>query len=472
MRFLNIMTVVTRFPPSPTGFMHIGNARTALFNWLYARNNGGKFVVRIEDTDRKRHSEEAVDAIIDALKWLGLDYDGEIVSQFSRQARHVEVAKQMIDEGKAYYCYCSPQELEEMREAARKDGKKVFYDRRWRDGNLPIPSDIKPVVRIKAPLDGVTTINDKVQGSVSVNNDQLDDFIILRSDGSPTYMLSVVVDDHDMGVTHILRGDDHLNNTFRQKIIFDALGWEVPIFAHLPLIHGKDGGKFSKRHGAQSVQEYRDMGYLPEALVNYLLRLGWSHGDDEVIPREKAIEWFNLENIGKAPAKFDFAKLDSLNAHYINESTAENLIEQSLPFYKSRHNIELSKLAKERITKGIDELKSRAKTLLQFVDESAFYAKEIPFDYDEKALKNLEGADDILNALKSAFESANTLTADKVQEICKSVADEFRDGKLGKVAMPLRAALTGTSVSPSIFHAAEILGKEETCARIQAALDR
>lgn len=466
------MSVVTRFPPSPTGFMHVGNARTALFNWLYARTNGGKFVVRIEDTDRKRHSEEAVEAIMDGLKWLGLDHDGEVISQFSRQKRHAEIAQQMINNKQAYYCYCSPQELEEMREIARKEGKKSFYDRRWRDDNLPIPDHIKPVVRVKAPLSGQTTINDKVQGEVSVNNDQLDDFIILRSDGTPTYMLSVVVDDHDMGVTHILRGDDHLNNTFRQKIIFDAMGWEAPIFAHLPLIHGADGGKFSKRHGAQSVQEYKDMGYLPEALVNYLLRLGWSHGDDEIIPRDKAIEWFNLENIGKAPAKFDFAKLDSLNAHYINSSTAKSLIEQAMEFYQSRHGITPDETGKARITQGINELKSRAKTLLQFVDESVFYAKTLPLDYDEKALKNLDDANDILRALKTAFEDASDLTSDKVQEICKSVADEYMDGKLGKVAMPLRAALTGRAVSPSIFLAAEILGKKETCARIQAAIDR
>ncbi len=466
------MSVVTRFPPSPTGFMHVGNARTALFNWLYARTNGGKFVVRIEDTDRKRHSEEAVEAIMDGLKWLGLDHDGEVISQFSRQKRHAEIAQQMINNKQAYYCYCSPQELEEMREIARKEGKKSFYDRRWRDDNLPIPDHIKPVVRVKAPLSGQTTINDKVQGEVSVNNDQLDDFIILRSDGTPTYMLSVVVDDHDMGVTHILRGDDHLNNTFRQKIIFDAMGWEAPIFAHLPLIHGADGGKFSKRHGAQSVQEYKDMGYLPEALVNYLLRLGWSHGDDEIIPRDKAIEWFNLENIGKAPAKFDFAKLDSLNAHYINSSTAKSLIEQAMEFYQSRHGITPDETGKARITQGINELKSRAKTLLQFVDESVFYAKTLPLDYDEKALKNLDDANDILRALKTAFEDASDLTSDKVQEICKSVADEYMDGKLGKVAMPLRAALTGRAVSPSIFLAVEILGKKETCARIQAAIDR
>ncbi len=466
------MSVVTRFPPSPTGFMHVGNARTALFNWLYARKNGGKFVVRREDTDRKRHSNEAVEAIMDGLNWLGLDHDGEVISQFSRQARHVEVAQEMLDNGNAYYCYCSPQELEEMREVARKNGSKTFYDRRWRDSNRSIPENIKPVMRVKAPLEGQTTIEDKVQGAVSVNNDQLDDFIILRSDGTPTYMLSVVVDDHDMGITHIMRGDDHLNNTFRQKIIFDAMGWDAPIFAHLPLIHGTDGGKFSKRHGAQSVQEYREMGYLPEALVNYLLRLGWSHGDDEIIPIDKAVEWFNLENIGKAPAKFDFAKLDSLNAHYINASSPEKLIEQALPFYKSRHGITLDELAKSRITQGIDELKSRAKTLLQFTDESAFYAKTLPLDYDEKALKNLDGADEILKALKYAFEKSGDLTTGKVQEICKSVAGEFKDGKLGKVAMPLRAALTGTTVSPSIFHAAEILGAQETCNRIQAAIDR
>ncbi len=467
------MTVVTRFPPSPTGFMHVGNARTAIFNWLYARSNGGKFVVRIEDTDRKRHSEEAVAAIMDGLEWLGLDYDGEVLSQFAQRDRHTAVAEEMIAKGQAYHCYCSPEELSDMREKARAEGQKTFYDRRWRDADpATAPADVKPVVRIKAPLDGQTTIKDKVQGEVSVANDQLDDFIILRSDGTPTYMLSVVVDDHDMGITHVIRGDDHLNNTFRQKVIFDAMGWDVPEFAHAPLIHGADGGKFSKRHGAQSIQEFREMGYLPEALLNYLLRLGWSHGDDEIIPRDKAIEWFNLENIGKAPSKFDFAKLDSLNAHYINEASAEDLLIQTLPFYQERHGITPDDLGKQRITQGIDELKSRAKTLLQFVDESVFYAKSTPLAFDEKALKNLDGAEDILLALKTAFEAADTLDADKVQEICKAVADEHMNGKLGKVAMPLRAALTGTTVSPSIFHAAEILGSEEVCHRIQAALDR
>lgn len=466
------MSVVTRFPPSPTGLMHVGNARTALFNWLYARHNKGKFVVRIEDTDRKRHSQEAVAAIMDALEWLGLDFDGEVTSQFSRLDRHTEVANEMIANGQAYYCYCSPEELSEMREAARAEGKKTFYDRRWRDADASsAPEGIKPVVRIKAPIEGVTIINDKVQGEVTVSNDQLDDFIILRSDGTPTYMLSVVVDDHDMGITHILRGDDHLNNTFRQKIIFDAMGWEVPIFAHLPLLHGSDGAKFSKRHGAQSVQEFRDMGYLPEALANYLLRLGWSHGDEEIISRDKAVEWFDLDHIGKAAAKFDFAKLESLNAHYINEANVDELIAQAMPFFKQRHGVEPEGQGLERIKMGIEELKSRSKTLLQFVDSAAFYAKSLPLTFDEKAQKNIDGASDVLKEILSTFEAQDgEFDSDFVQNTCKEVAGNLRDGKLGKVAMPLRAVLTGTTVSPSIFHAAAILGKEESCARLQAAL--
>ncbi len=466
------MTVVTRFPPSPTGLMHVGNARTAIFNWLYARHNNGKFVVRIEDTDRRRHSEEAVKAIMDGLKWLNIDYDGDVISQFSRLDRHRQIAMDMIAKGQAYYCYCSAEELEEMRREAIEKGYKNFYNRMWRDADdSPIPKDIKPVVRIKAPLEGYTVINDKVQGEIKVNNDQLDDFIILRSDGSPTYMLSVVVDDYDMGITHVIRGDDHLNNTFRQKIIFDAMEWKTPEYAHLPLIHGTDGAKFSKRHGAQSIQEFRDMGYLPEALFNYLLRLGWSHGDDEIISRKDAIRWFNFKRIGKAPAKFDFKKLDSINAHYINETTPDSLIEQAKPFYKSRHNIELNDIGITRIKAGIDELKSRAKTLLQFVDDSAFYAKTLPIEYDEKAQKNLKDSDDILEEMLKYFNShTGEFSADYIQEICKKIADEKRNGKLGKVAMPLRAALTGTTASPSIFHAAEILGKSETCNRINAVL--
>ncbi|MFP4386551.1 MAG: glutamate--tRNA ligase [Alphaproteobacteria bacterium] len=468
------MSVVTRFPPSPTGFMHVGNARTALFNWLYARHNNGKFVVRIEDTDRKRYSQEAVQVIMDGLEWLGLDYDGEALSQFARQERHAEIAKEMIAKGQAYYCYCSPEELEEMRENARKQGEKTFYDRRWRDADpQTAPADIKPVVRIKAPLEGSTTINDKVQGEVTVANDQLDDFIILRSDGTPTYMLSVVVDDHDMGITHVLRGDDHLNNTFRQKIIYDAMGWDVPIFAHLPLLHGSDGAKFSKRHGAQSVSEFKEMGYLPEAFANYLLRLGWSHGDEEIISREQAIAWFDLEHIGKAPAKFDFAKLDNLNAHYISIADNDYLLKQAKPFFIARLGKEPAGVKKERILAGIEELKSRSKTLLQFVDQAAFYVYELPLEYDEKARKNIDTAQDILPALLQRFESCpeENFTSDFIQDTCKSIANEHRDGKLGKVAMPLRAALTGTTVSPPIFDAAAILGKTETCVRIRAAME-
>lgn len=467
------MSIVTRFPPSPTGFMHVGNARTALFNYLFARRHGGKFLVRIEDTDRKRHSEEAVQAIFDGLDWMGLDYDGEALSQFARMDRHAEVALEMLKAGKAYYCYCSPEELEAMREKAKAEGLSQFYDRRWRDRDpSEAPKDIKPVVRIKAPLEGATTINDVVQGPVTVAHDQLDDFILLRSDGTPTYMLSVVVDDHDMGVTHILRGDDHLNNSFRQKIIFDAMGWSVPMFGHLPLIHGPDGGKFSKRHGAQSVREYKDLGYLPEAFCNYLLRLGWSHGDEEIISREKAIEWFDLEHIGRSPARFDFAKLDSLNAHYIKHTSAERLIDLSRDFFQQRHGLVLNAQSEAWITAGIEELKARSKTLLQFTDEAAFYARTIPFAFDDKAQSLINESQGLLSALEKALKILSPFTAESIQAACKAIADAEAEGKLGKVAMPLRAAVTGTTVSPSIFEACAILGPEETYARIRFALQQ
>jgi len=427
--------------------------------------------VRIEDTDRKRHSEEAVQAIIDGLKWLELDHDGEITSQFANKQRHIDIANELLAAGKAYKCYCSPEELDEMRTAARAEGRQAFYDRRWRDKtDADAPADIDPVIRIKAPLDGATTINDRVQGEVTVKNEQLDDFIILRSDGSPTYMLSVVVDDHDMAVTHVLRGDDHLNNTFRQKIIFDAMGWDTPDFGHLPLIHGPDGGKFSKRHGAQSVEEYRDMGYLPEAMRNYLMRLGWSHGNDEIITTAQALEWFNLENIGKAAANFDFSKLESLNSHYIEQCEPVRLMAYAMPFYKSRHDIEPDEAAQKSIIAGIDELKSRAKTLLQFVDESVFYAKSLPFDFDEKATNTLDGASEVLSALNERFLTLEPFDGETIKQTCFDVAADLRDGKMGKVGMPLRAAITGTTVSPSIFDACAILGREETCARLQAAI--
>lgn len=462
------MSIVTRFPPSPTGFMHIGTARVALYNWLYARRHGGKMLFRIEDTDRARHSEEAVTAIVNSLKWLEIDYDGDIVSQFSRRDRHAEIAHELLKKGEAYYCYCTPQELEDMREKARAAGSPQMYDRRWRDRDpIDAPKDIKPVIRIKAPLSGESTINDHVQGDVTVAAEQLDDFILLRGDGTPTYMLSVVVDDHDMGVTHVIRGDDHLNNTFRQNIIYNAMGWTIPRYAHLPMILGADGSKLSKRHGAASVEEYRDMGYLPETVRNYLLRLGWSHGDDEIISDIQAREWFNLEHVQRSPARFDFAKLENLNAHYMKIIDNVRLMDIAVPFYKIRHGIELSELAMTRILAGIEELKSRAKTVLQFVDESVFYAKTVPFSYDEKATALLDKG--ILKILTETLSALDDFTADNIQNACKGVADTHNGGKLGQVAMPLRAALTGTTVSPSIFHAAEILGKDETIVRLKQA---
>jgi glutamyl-tRNA synthetase len=461
------MTIITRFPPSPTGLMHIGTARTALFNWLYARRHGGKMLFRIEDTDRARHSEEAVLAIINGLKWLELDWDGEVVSQYEQRHRHAEVARAMLAAGKAYHCYCSPQELEEMRERAKAEGKPTFYDRRWRDKtSADAPKGVNPVIRIKAPLTGDSILRDHVQGDVKVAAEQLDDFIILRSDGTPTYMLSVVVDDHDMGVTHVIRGDDHLNNTFRQNIIYDAMAWKIPEYAHLPMILGPDGAKMSKRHGAASVEEYRDMGYLPEAVRNYLLRLGWSHGDDEIISDAQAREWFNLDHIVKSPARFDFAKLESLNAHYIQHAENARLLELTLPFLK-RLDLNPEEVGKKRLLAGMDELKKRAKILMQLAYEGAFYCKTIPYDFDVKAQETLKADGGILKILNERLAALSNFTAPEIETACKEIAP---DGKLGKVAMPLRAALTGTTVSPSIFHAAEILGREETLARLGFAL--
>lgn len=469
------MSVVTRIAPSPTGHMHIGTARTALYSWLFARHHGGRFHIRIEDTDRARHSEDAVLAILNGMKWLGLEWDGDVTSQFEQRARHAEVAMELLEKGHAYKCYCSPEELQDMREKAKAEGRFASYDRSWRDRDpSEAPSDVKPVIRIKAPLEGETVINDLVQGPVRVDHETLDDFILLRSDGTPTYMLSVVVDDHDMGVTHVIRGDDHLNNAFRQKIILEAMGWDVPEYAHIPLIHGPDGAKLSKRHGATAVEDYQHMGYLPEAMRNYLLRLGWSHGDEEIISTAQAIEWFNLKNVGKSPARFDFAKLDSLNAYYIGEADDAELVEAIMPFLHKNHDlsIENDAVAKARLTEGMGELKTRAKNLAQIADEGAFYAKTVPFGFDEKAMKNLETAGDVLSVLYDKFKDADKLTAEIVESVCKEVAETMCEGKLGKVAMPLRAALTGTTVSPSIFHAASILGKEETLARLEQALEK
>lgn len=461
------MTVITRFPPSPTGRMHIGNARTALYNWLYARHTGGKMQFRIEDTDRERFAQEWVDGIINDIQWLGLNWDGDMFSQFDRMPRHTEVAHELLKNGQAYYCYCTPAELDDMRAKAKEEGRVTFYDRRWRDSTATPPEGIKPVIRIKAPLTGSTIVHDKVQGDVEVNNEQLDDFIILRSDGVPTYMLAVVVDDHDMGVNHVLRGADHLNNTFRQNIIYSAMGWNIPVYAHLPLILGPDGAKLSKRHGAASTQDFKDMGILPEAMCNYLLRLGWGHGDDEIISREQAIKWFTLEHISQSSARFDYTKLESVNAHYMKYADNLRLVDLVVPFIEKK-GVKVDDLGCQRLLAGMDELKARAKTLIQMADEAAFYCKSVPLDFDEKAKANLDPA--ILKILADKFNQLEKFTPESVEAACKDVANDHQGGKLGKVAMPLRAALTGTTVSPSVFHAAVILGKDETMTRINNIL--
>lgn len=461
------MSVITRIPPSPTGLMHIGTARTALYNWLFAQHHKGQMQFRIEDTDRARYAPEFVESIKDGLTWLGLTWDGPILSQFERRDRHAEVALEMLKNGKAYYCYCSPEELEAMREKAKAEGSQAFYDRRWRDSTATPPEGVKPVIRVKAPIGGESVVKDHVQGEVVVNNEQLDDFIILRSDGTPTYMLAVVVDDHDMGVTHVIRGDDHLNNTFRQNIVYEAMGWKVPEYAHLPLILGPDGAKLSKRHGATGVAEYANMGYLPEAMRNYLLRLGWSHGDDEIISTEQAIEWFDLDHVHRSPARFDFAKLENVNAHYMKEADNQRLVDLVVPFIEKK-GIKVDGLGRQRLLAGMDELKNRAKTLLQMADEGAFYCKSVPLDFDDKAKANLDPS--VLRILADKFNQLENFTPESIEAACKEVANDLQGGKLGKVAMPLRAALTGTTVSPSVFHAAVILGKDETLARLNNIL--
>jgi len=463
--------VVTRFAPSPTGFLHIGGARTALFNWLYAKHHGGEFLLRIEDTDRKRSTDEAVEAIYGGMKWLGLDWDGDAYSQFERRDRHAEIARQLLADGKAYYCYCSPEELTEMRESARAAGSTRLYDGTWRDREpADAPAGIDPVVRLKAPLDGETSIADAIQGDVTVQNDQMDDMILLRADGTPTYMLAVVVDDHDMGISHVVRGDDHLTNTFRQIQIYHALDWELPIFAHMPLLHGSDGAKLSKRHGALGVEAYRDMGFLPEALSNYLLRLGWSHGDDEIISQEQAIEWFDLAAVGKGAARFDLDKLSSLNSHYINEADNERLVELILPEVSKLLDGNLSQEAKTRLEQGMDSLKDRAKNILELAENAVFYAAERPINVTPKAAKNLDqNGLDMLAKIRAELAKIDLWEQHSIDQIARDVAEKEEVG-LGKIAQPLRSALSGSHASPGIFEVMEILGKEETLARLDDVL--
>ncbi|MFT6559346.1 glutamate--tRNA ligase [Sneathiella sp.] len=464
------MTVVTRFAPSPTGFLHIGGARTALFNWLYARHHGGKFVLRIEDTDRERSTDEAIDAILKGMKWMGLDWDGEPYYQFARRERHAEVAKQLLDSGNAYYCYASKEELAEMRETARAEGRAPGYDGRWRDRDpSEAPAGVDPVVRFKSPNEGNTVIDDAVQGTVTIANAQLDDLILLRADGTPTYMLSVIVDDHDMGVTDIIRGDDHLTNAARQLQLYDALNWAAPRMAHIPLIHGPDGAKLSKRHGALGVEAYRDMGYLPEAMRNYLLRLGWSHGDDEIISTEQAIEWFNLENIGKSASRFDFDKLENLNGTYIRQADDGYLTDLILPLLEEKTGLSVTDHQRSMIEKAMNGLKERAKSVISLADSSHFLISQRPLSLDDKASKLITAdSSGVLNRLAEKLEALSNWDKDAIEAIVRESA-EAEDLKLGKIAQPLRAALTGTTVSPGIFDVLEILGKEEALGRIRDA---
>jgi glutamyl-tRNA synthetase len=465
------MTVVTRFAPSPTGFLHIGGARTALFNWLFARHHGGKYLLRIEDTDRARSTSPAVEAILDGLSWLGLQWDGEVVYQFARAARHAEVAKQMVAAGKAYHCYASPKELEEMRDAQKRAGVPMRYDGRWRDRDpKEAPAGVAPVVRLKAPQNGQTIIQDAVQGEVKVENAQLDDMILLRADGTPTYMLAVVVDDFDMGVTHVIRGDDHLNNAFRQLQIIHAMGWPEPVYAHIPLIHGADGAKLSKRHGALGVDAYRDMGFLPAALRNYLLRLGWGHGDDEIISTEQAIEWFDLAGVGRSPSRFDTIKLTNLNAYYLRETPDAEVLPLVLPRIELKLGRAIDQTGMARIERGMDGVKQRSRTVVELADNLVFYACDgAPPIADDKARAQLTAESKALLAkLAAALDGVNDWGEKQVEEAVRHFA-EAEGVKLGQVAQPLRVALSGSTVSPGIFEVLAILGPAETKTRLLAA---
>ncbi len=464
--------VVTRFAPSPTGYLHIGGARTALFNWLYAQHTGGKMLLRIEDTDRLRSTEAATAAILDGLAWLGLDCDGEPISQFARADRHRAVAEELVAKGEAYYCYSSPEELEAMREKARAEGRPPRYDGTWRDRDASqAPDGVKPVIRIKTPQEGETVVEDQVQGTVRFPNKDLDDFIILRSDGSPTYMHAVVVDDHDMGVTHIIRGDDHLTNAARQTVIYKAMGWDVPVMAHIPLIHGADGAKLSKRHGALGVEAYRAMGYLPSALRNYLARLGWSHGDDEIMSDEDMIRWFDITDVNKGAARFDFQKLEALNGVHMRQMADEELLSRlidTLPHLEGGEALlsALDEQRKAQLLAALPGLKERAKTLTELVESAAFIFDQRPLSFDEKAQQLLdENARQLLAEILPVLQNVGDWTLANIEAAVREFAEQT-ERKLGKVAQPLRAALTGRTTSPGIFDVLSVLGREESLARI------
>jgi glutamyl-tRNA synthetase len=467
------MSIRTRFAPSPTGYLHIGGARTALFNWLYARHHGGAFLLRIEDTDRERSTPEATEAIFESLTWLQLDWDEDPVFQSTRAPRHVDVVNQLLESGLAYRCYASPEELAEMREKARAEKRPVRYDGRWR-GRDPgdAPAGVAPAIRLKAPQDGETVVEDQVQGRVTVPNEQLDDMVLLRADGTPTYMLAVVVDDHDMAVTNVIRGQDHLTNTFRQWQIYAALGWEPPRFAHVPLIHGADGAKLSKRHAALGAETYRELGFLPEAMNNYLLRLGWGHGDDEIISREDAIRWFDLDGVGQAPARFDMVKLSSLNAHYLRTADEERLVSLVLDRLSAKLGDNLDTSAHSRLKKGMPGLKTRAKTVEELAQNAVFYAKSGPVVIEEAAQNLLTDAMKChVRDIKKRLASVSDWTAALLEAEVRAYVDGIAAMKLGTVAQGLRAALTGMKASPPIFEVMEVLGPTETLSRLASVVD-
>ncbi len=465
--------IITRFAPSPTGFLHIGGARTALFNWLYARRHGGRMLLRIEDTDRERSTDAAIAAIIDGLNWLGLTWDDEPIFQFSRAARHAEAARAMVETGRAYYCYASPAELDEMREKAKAEGRPMRYDGRWRDRDPgDAPAGVKPVIRLKAPAIGETAVDDLVQGRVTWANKDLDDLVLLRSDNTPTYMLAVVVDDHDMGVTHIIRGDDHLTNGARQTQIYQAMDWPVPAMAHIPLIHGADGAKLSKRHGALGVEAYRAMGYLPSALRNYLLRLGFSHGDQEIFSTEQMTALFDLKNVGRSAARFDFAKLENLNGIYIRAAKDADLVDAFiavLPHVEGGADMQAA-IAREgtsRLSAAMPGLKERAKTIVELVDGARYLFAQRPLVPDEKAAALLSGEGFArLTAVLPHIEAVNDWSGPNLEAAVRRHA-EAAGIKLGQLAQPLRAALTGRATSPGIFDVLTVLGREESLARLK-----
>ncbi len=460
--------VVTRFAPSPTGFLHIGGARTALFNWLYARGRGGTFLLRIEDTDRARSTPEATAAILQGLDWLGLDHDGAAVSQFEAAARHAEVARHLLEQGKAYKCFSTQEEIAAFRDAARAAGENTLFRSPWRDADPATHPDAPFVIRIKAPQDGVTVIRDRVQGDVTIGNNQLDDMILLRSDGTPVYMLAVVVDDHDMGVTHVIRGDDHLNNAARQMMIYEAMGWEVPVWAHIPLIHGPDGKKLSKRHGALGAQEYQAMGYPAAGMRNYLARLGWSHGDDEFFTDAQALEWFDLDGIGKSPARFDLKKLENLCGQHIAIADDAAMRQEIQAYLAASNQPALTARQAEDLMHAMYCLKDRARTFPELIEKAHFVLAERPIAPDEKAARALATVSDgILSELTPHLQNASW-SRDHLEAALNGFA-ESRGTKFGKLAAPLRAALAGRAVTPSVFDMMLVLGREETVRRLNDA---